>query len=55
MKMDFNEKLDVMYTKLNGKFEALNTHMEKMDTKVVQTAEAIKRQKALIKGKAEAS
>ena len=51
MMVNFNGKIDVVYTKLNSKFESLNTHVRKLETQVSQTGEIVKRQKALIKGK----
>lgn len=53
MTVDFNEKLDVVYTNLNRKFEALNTHVKNLETQVDQTNEVVMRQEALIKGKGE--
>ena len=51
---DFNEKLDVVYTELNNKFEALNTHVKKRETQTIQPNEAGKKQEILVKGKGEA-
>ena len=47
MTMDFNGKIDSVYTNLNTKFETLRTHVKKLDMQVVQAGEAIKRQGAL--------
>lgn len=33
-----------MYVDLNENFEALNTHVNKLDTQVAQTVESVKRQ-----------
>ena len=50
MTVDFNEKIDYVYTKLNTKFETLSTHVKKLEMQVVQTGEAVKRQGALNRG-----
>ena len=47
-----NLRLDVLYKELNGKFETLYAHVMMLDAQVSQTAEAVKKQEALIKGKA---
>ncbi|KAL1213772.1 hypothetical protein V5N11_009953 [Cardamine amara subsp. amara] len=49
--VDFNGKIDVMYTNLNGKLEALNTHVKNLDTQVAQTAGAMKRQDGTLLGR----
>ena len=49
--VNFNGKIDVVYTELNSKFESLNNHVRKLETQVVQTGETIKRQETFIKGK----
>ncbi|XP_024006541.1 uncharacterized protein LOC112083048 [Eutrema salsugineum] len=49
--VDFNGKIDALYLDLNGKFEALNTHVKKLDIQVAQTAEAVKRQEGFLPGK----
>ena len=54
MRADFNGKLDVVYTELNNKFEALNTHVKKLETQIIQPKEAGKKQEILVKGKGEA-
>ena len=41
--VNFNEKIDAVYTELNSKFESLNTHLRKLETQVVPTGETIKR------------
>ena len=48
--VDFNGKIDSVFTNLNAKFETLSTHVKKLEMQVVQTGEAIKRQGALTKG-----
>ena len=48
--VNFNGKIDTLYTELNSKFETLNTHMKKLETQVVQTGQAVKKQKTFIKG-----
>ncbi|XP_009123708.1 uncharacterized protein LOC103848580 [Brassica rapa] len=48
--VNFNGKIDVVYTELNAKFETLNTHVKKLETQVVQTREAVKKQETFIKG-----
>jgi len=35
--VNFNGKIDVVYTEQNSKFEFLNTHVRKLETQVVQT------------------
>ncbi|WZZ87431.1 hypothetical protein YC2023_116010 [Brassica napus] len=47
-----NLRLDVLYKEMNGKFETLDAHVMMLDAQVSQTAEAVKKQEALIKGKA---
>ncbi|XP_024006440.1 uncharacterized protein LOC112082948 [Eutrema salsugineum] len=49
--VDFNGKIDALYLDLNGKFEALNTHVKKLDIQLAQTAEAVKRQEGFLPGK----
>ena len=49
----FNLKLDIIYKELNGKLEAINTHVRMLNTQNSQTAEALKKQEALIKENAE--
>ena len=51
--MDFNGKIDAAYNSLNAKFDPSSTHVKKLETQVIQTAEAIKRQEAFIKGREE--
>ncbi|WZZ71826.1 hypothetical protein YC2023_083196 [Brassica napus] len=48
--VDFNGKIDSVYTNLNTKFEILSTHVKKLEMQVVQTGEAVKRQEALTRG-----
>ena len=50
MTVDFNGKIDSVYTNLNTKFEILSTHVKKLEMQVIQIGEAIKRQGALTKG-----
>ena len=50
MTVDFNEKIDSVYTNLNTKFETLRTHVKKLEMQVVQTREDVKRQEALTRG-----
>ncbi|KAF3554453.1 hypothetical protein F2Q69_00012777 [Brassica cretica] len=47
-----NLRLDVLYKELNGKFETLDVHVMMLDAQVSHTAEAVKKQEALVKGKA---
>ena len=49
--VNVNGKIDSVYTELNAKFETLNTHVQKLDTQVVQRGDDVKRQDTLIKGK----
>ncbi|KAF3530636.1 hypothetical protein DY000_02041213 [Brassica cretica] len=46
-----NLRLDVLYKELNGKFETLDAHVMMLDAQVSQTAEAVKKQEDLVKGK----
>ena len=50
MTVDFNGKIDHVYTNLNTKFETLSTHVKKLEMKVVQIGEAVKKQEALTRG-----
>ena len=47
-----NLRLDVLYRELNGKFETLDAHVMMLDAQVSQTAEAVKKQEAMVKGRA---
>ncbi|KAF3497110.1 hypothetical protein DY000_02052996 [Brassica cretica] len=47
-----NLRLDVLYKELNGKLETLDAHVMMLDAQISQTAEAVKKQEALVKGKA---
>ncbi|XP_024014462.1 uncharacterized protein LOC112088416 [Eutrema salsugineum] len=49
--VDFNGKMDALYLDLNGKIEALNTHVKQLDTQVAQTAGSVKRQEGFLPGK----
>ena len=53
--VNFNGKIDDIYTELNSKFESLNTHVRKLETQVVQTGDTIKRYEAFMKGKGDDS
>ena len=37
LRVDFNGKINVVYTNLNTKFEPLSTHLKKLETQMVQT------------------
>ena len=37
MRVDFNGKIDSVYTNLNTKFETLSTHLKKLEMHVLQT------------------
>ncbi|KAF2574215.1 hypothetical protein F2Q70_00003149 [Brassica cretica] len=50
MTMDFNGKIDSIYTNLNTKFETLSTHVKKLEMQVIQTREAVQRQESLTRG-----
>lgn len=50
MTVDFNGKIDSVYTNLNTKFETLSTHVKKMEMQVVQTGDAVRRQEASTRG-----
>lgn len=54
LNVEFNGKIDVVYTNLNDKFEALNSHVNKLETQVVETIKAGNRHESLFKGKGEA-
>ncbi|XP_023633336.1 uncharacterized protein LOC111828970 [Capsella rubella] len=41
--VDFNGKMDALYTYLNGKIEALSTFTNKLDVKVAQTTRTVKK------------
>ena len=43
MTVDFNGKIDSVYTNLNKKLETLSTHVKKLEIQVVQRGEAVKR------------
>ena len=53
--VNFDGKIDVVYSELNSKFESLNTHVRKLETQVVKTAHTIKRQETFMKGKGDES
>ncbi|MBW1279365.1 hypothetical protein KYD79_26615, partial [Escherichia coli] len=53
MTVSFNGKMDAMYSDLNGKIEAINIHMKKLDTQVAQTAENVRRQEGFLPAKTE--
>lgn len=44
MSVEFNRKLYYVYTKMNGKFESLNTHVKNLDTQVAHIDETVRRQ-----------
>ncbi|KAF3515038.1 hypothetical protein F2Q69_00004737 [Brassica cretica] len=46
-----NLRLDVLYKELNGKIETLDAHVMMLDAQISETAEAVKNQEALVKGK----
>ncbi|WZZ45372.1 uncharacterized protein LOC125583582 [Brassica napus] len=50
MTVDFNGKIDSVYTNLYTKFETLSTHVKMLEMQVVQTGESVKRHRALTKG-----
>ncbi|KAL0667751.1 hypothetical protein Bca4012_030455 [Brassica carinata] len=50
MIVDFNGKIDSVYTNLNTKFETLITHVKKLEMQVVQTGDALKRQESSTRG-----
>ncbi|KAF2545792.1 hypothetical protein F2Q70_00020914 [Brassica cretica] len=47
-----NLRFYVLYKELNEKLETLDAHIMMLDAQVSQTAEAVKKQEALVKGKA---
>ena len=50
MTVEFNGKIDSVYTNLNPKVENLSTHVKKLEMQVVQTGEIVKKQGALTRG-----
>uniref|UniRef100_A0A0D3A4D2 Aspartic peptidase DDI1-type domain-containing protein n=1 Tax=Brassica oleracea var. oleracea TaxID=109376 RepID=A0A0D3A4D2_BRAOL len=50
MTVDFNGKIDYVYTNLNTKFETLSSHVKKMEIQVVQTGDAIRRHEPSTRG-----
>lgn len=50
MSEEFNKKLNSLDTELNGNFEALNTHVKKIDIQVQQIAETGKRHERFLHG-----
>ncbi|CAA7039508.1 unnamed protein product [Microthlaspi erraticum] len=40
------EKMDTLFSNLNTKYDAVATHVKKLETQVTQTMEAVKRQEA---------
>ena len=50
MTVDFNGKINLVYTNLNTKFKTLSTHVKKLEISVVQIGEVVKRQEALTRG-----
>ncbi|KFK23830.1 hypothetical protein AALP_AAs44826U000100 [Arabis alpina] len=51
MTVNFDGKMDILYTNLNGKNEAMNIRMKKPDTQVAQTAENVRRQEGFLPAK----
>ncbi|XP_019100932.1 PREDICTED: uncharacterized protein LOC104789643 [Camelina sativa] len=51
----FNGKLDNVYTELNGKFEALNIHVKKLENQVAKTAGSVKRQEGYLTSRIESN
>ena len=50
MTVDFNGKIDSVYTNLNTKFETLSTHVKKKEMQVVQIGDAIRKKKVSSRG-----
>uniref|UniRef100_A0A0D2ZTT2 Retrotransposon gag domain-containing protein n=1 Tax=Brassica oleracea var. oleracea TaxID=109376 RepID=A0A0D2ZTT2_BRAOL len=50
MAVDFNGKIDSVYTNLNTKSETLSTHVKKPEMQVVQIRDAVKRREASTRG-----
>ncbi|KAF3544628.1 hypothetical protein DY000_02007873 [Brassica cretica] len=46
-----NGKIDDVYNEPNAKFETLNIHVKRLETQMVQTGDAVKRQETFIKDK----
>ena len=54
MTLDLNEKIDTMYSDLNGKFEILNTRVKKLDTRLAQTAGLVMWKEGTLPGRTDA-
>ena len=50
---EINTKVDNMYGELNGKFEALNTHLKVLEKQVAQTASSSRTAPGFLPGKSE--
>lgn len=48
---EINTRMDNMFTELNSKYDAVASHIRKMDVQIAQTAETIKRQQGTLPGK----
>ena len=53
MTVNFNGKIDALYTDLNGKIESIHLHVKKLDTQVAQQAESVKRQEGFLPARTE--
>ncbi|KAF3511911.1 hypothetical protein F2Q69_00008111 [Brassica cretica] len=48
---EINTRMDNMFTKLNAKYDAVASHIRKIDVQLAQTAESVKRQQGTLPGK----
>ncbi|KAF2541157.1 hypothetical protein F2Q68_00030913 [Brassica cretica] len=48
---EINTRMDNMFTELNSKYDAVASHIRKMDVQISQTAETIKMQQGTLPGK----
>ncbi|XP_048613103.1 uncharacterized protein LOC125587038 [Brassica napus] len=48
---EINTRMDNMFTELNSKYDAVASHIRKMDVQIAQTPETIKRQQGTLPGK----
>ncbi|KAF3551489.1 hypothetical protein DY000_02008723 [Brassica cretica] len=48
---EINTRMDNMFTELNAKYDAVASHIRKIDVQLAQTAESVKRQQGTLPGK----
>ncbi|XP_056867063.1 uncharacterized protein LOC130512774 [Raphanus sativus] len=49
--IDINTRMDSMFTELNSKYDTVSNHIKKIDVQLAQTAETVKKQQEIIRGK----